>query len=710
MTFIGRVLSWEKDMAIKNDKLKNNVEKNSTVKKVHVVYMTHFDMGFTDFAENVLENYRDKFIPGAVRLAQELNRDGKKRFLWTTGAFLIDWYLRHADEQGREMLCEGIRRGDISWHGLAFTTHTELMDRELMEFDLDYSDRLDKMFSKETIAAKLTDVPGHTKAMIQSMVKHGKKYLHVGVNPSSMNPEVPSSFLWKSGQNEILVQYSPVYGSACYVEEMEQVLEFFFTGDNLGIPSKQQVLEFLDDLERKYPNAEIIASTLDEYAAQVWKYKNKLPVVWEEIGDTWIHGVASDPQKVMHLKRLLNLKDQWIRRGVLSKSQPEYIAFMEKLLMVCEHTWGQDYKKYLFDFKNWEKEDFYRARAKDIVTEEAFTKRNAALLLAVYEEKGCCQLTGSYSGYERSWEEQRNYIREAKLALPETLQKEVQHMYASIEKRMEIYLEEGEKRHPFECIFIGQWKLTFDGNGTMIYLEKQGKDWIKNGKFGRLSYETYQAKDMVSEYYEYNHAFEENCVWSEADFTKPGMETVEDLEHKNYVFSVTEIRQKGNMVEIHLKGDERAVARYGCPAKACIRYTFDEKIICELIWKQKDANKLPEALWFDMQLDVENPYLWEMEIMGERISPLHVVRGGNRRQHCTEKLRYDGADGIIEIENLDSPLVSVGGRRLYGGCREFPDLKKGFSYCLFNNKWGTNFPMWCEEDGYFTYFLSINNK
>jgi len=42
------------------------------------------------------------------------------------------------------------------------------------------------------------------------------------------------------------------------------------------------------------------ASTFDKFAAEVLSspVHQQLPVVTSEIGDTWIHGVASDPIKV----------------------------------------------------------------------------------------------------------------------------------------------------------------------------------------------------------------------------------------------------------------------------------------------------------------------------------------------------------------------------------------------------------------------------
>lgn len=680
------------------------------IKKVHVVFMTHFDMGFTDYAENVLNSYMEEFIPKAVDLALEMNREGEKRFVWTIGAFLIAKYLKTADEKGCKKLCDAIERGDICWHGLAFTTHTELMDEALMDFDLSYSDRLDARFGVKTIAAKLTDVPGHTRAIIGKMAAHGKKYLHIGVNPSCENPRVPGSFLWKSGEQELAVQYSPVYGSTCYAEGMDQVLEFVFLGDNKGLPAKEDIIESFAALKEKYPNGEVKASTLDAYAEALWQQRERLPVVREEIGDTWIHGIASDPFRVRRLKQLLALKDKWLREGRLLASQPEYESFMEGVLMVCEHTWALDYKKYLYDFRNWTKADFNRARKDDKVTEALFTDRNTALLSAICLEKGVSHLSGSYSAYEKSYEEQRNYLKQAILFLPEPLREEVRGEEERIQRRTLERLDKGENVSIGQIITMGTWKAAFDGSGALAYLEKEGKVWIESGCFGRFSYETYSALDTVTEYYQYNHCFKENMTWSEADYGKPGMETVENLEHKNYSFGVKSIQKEENTVELELLGNYQAVTEYGCPARALLRYTFRDSISCELIWSQKDANKLPEALWFDFNLDVENPYLWEMVIMGQPISPVDVVKGGNRRQHCVEGLSYDGADGTIAIKNQDSPLVSPGGRRLYGDWLELPDLKKGFSYCLFNNRWGTNFPMWCSDDCYFRYEIKITNK
>ncbi len=41
---------------------------------------------------------------------------------------------------------------------------------------------------------------------------------------------------------------------------------------------------------------------------------------------------------------------------------------------------------------------------------------------------------------------------------------------------------------------------------------------------------------------------------------------------------------------------------------------------------------------------------------------------------------------------------------------QLPDMEKGFCFNLFNNRWGTNFPMWCEDDGFFQFEIIFNGK
>lgn len=106
---------------------KNEIVTNETIKRVHVVFMTHFDMGFTDLADRVLSSYIQDFIPEAIRLAMDLNQDGRKRFIWTLGAFLIDRYLKKIASGGSAETerCIDERRYQLAWTGLYYSYGTD---------------------------------------------------------------------------------------------------------------------------------------------------------------------------------------------------------------------------------------------------------------------------------------------------------------------------------------------------------------------------------------------------------------------------------------------------------------------------------------------------------------------------------------------------------------------------------------------------------
>jgi hypothetical protein len=99
-----------------------------------------------------------------------------------------------------------------------------------------------------------------------------------------------------------------------------------------------------------------------------------------------------------------------------------------------------------------------------------------------------------------------------------------------------------------------------------------------------------------------------------------------------------------------------------------------------------------------------------MEKMGQFISPLEVVRQGNRHLHAIDRgLLYSDARSQITLESLDAPLVAPGERSLLNFSQRQPDLRpgerRGLHFNLFNNIWGTNHPMWYDEDAKFRFVM-----
>ena len=321
------------------------------MKKVFVVSKTHLDLGFTDYAESIRRKYIDTFIPEAIELAEKVNTDGKKYFIWTTGSWIIKEALK--DEKCNAKLEKALRDGNIVPHAMPFTTHTELLDGDSLDYGLSIVDALDEMRGRKTVAAKMTDVPGHTKGIVPYLAKHGIKLLHIGVNGASALVDVPPCFLWRNGDSEVVVIYSGAYGGAFQSELVEEILYFDHTLDNHGAPSPEKVLAHFDDIQKQYPDYEITAGTMDDFADVIWEKRDSLPVFEGEMGDSWIHGAATDPYKAACLRTFIALKNRWISDGSLERNSDEYRELTDALLCIAEHTCGMDSKIWFSDYGHY---------------------------------------------------------------------------------------------------------------------------------------------------------------------------------------------------------------------------------------------------------------------------------------------------------------------------------------------------------------------
>lgn len=637
---------------------------NPKVEKVHIIFKTHLDVGFTDLSSNVEKRYVNDFIPKAIQVAEELRRSGgKERYVWTTGSWLIWTFLKQASLEQVKQLEGAIAKGDIVWNAVPYTVESESMSKDHFETLLKLSKNLDKRFGKKTTAAKMTDVPGHTRGIVPLLAAADIQFLHIGVNPASVVPHVPELSLWRDqNQKEIVLMYQKDYGSDAVLPDGKTAVVVAFTGDNHGPHTANAVREIYTGIQKRYPNAKLMASTLSDVADEVVKMKSLLPVVTSEIGDTWIHGYGSSPIRMARFRALSRLYSQWIKEGKLDPQSEASLNFAVSLGLVAEHTWGLDVKSHL---KNWDKYTF-----------DSFQQaRNLP----------------EFKRIETSWQEKDARINEAISYLPKQLQLVANQTIAKI--------GQPEK----QSIKTSKRSKDITTEGALI-IDNKGERMIA----GKLSYQSFSTKELNY----FRDTYITNKVgWAISDFGKPGLtdQMSKSVTLQAHVVNSDYKLNKGRTAiasQLELPKDQGVDPRV-FPKEIYSNYSISpskKEIDLSITLMDKPANRLPEAYWLSFTPEHIKDII--VEKTGQPVNVLDVVAGGNRQMHGIDRyVDIITTNGRIRITSLDALLVAVGEASLLNYSLDQPDIKKGIHFCLFNNVWGTNFSMWFE--GSITYRFKI---
>jgi len=688
------------------------------IRKVHIVFKTHLDIGFTDFSANVTDHFLNRYIPSALTAAREANRPGQpKRFIWTVGSFMLDLALRTLSGGAAEDLDDAIRRGDITYHALPFTTHSELCGRELFQAGLDIARRLDTRYGKKTIAAKMSDVPGHTIGIVGPLADQGIEFLHIGINNVACMPTVPALFMWENREGQrVMVNYARGYGGLTAVEGHDEALYFLHSDDNMGPPSQKRLHSVYKEVQARFPGAEVAASTLDAFAKSLRPLREKLPVIRQEIGDTWIHGIGTDPRKTAMLRELERLSRKWDETGTwarftspLSDGRLPRAAFLEQLLLICEHTWGLDTKKFLTDFVNWTRDDFDKARAADRLPDRygAGTAYEGAFRFAKREfqrlkPKNLKWHQRSYSLFEMSHQEQRDYAAQAVRLLPRMLRDEAETVLKRAEDRM--LPAPGGPGPVVKAAQLGAYRGMLRGEEIALHTPA--------GHVLLLGLPLYQETGLAA--YErleqqYLSNVSENRDWAVVDNMKPGAQHSdapwEDVFHKPRLGCLSDF---GGAWRLEGQYDPAPRRGAGCPEGFTLRLApCPEGVRVSLLLYGKPANRKPEALFLPVSLKGAREL--SLRKIGQWIDPSSCAERGNQRVHGMDAFEWVSGEGNrMRVTSLHAPLIAIGQPKLldFGGVEAFDRVYVN----LYNNLWGTNYKMWYGEDIFCEFLIEEAGK
>ncbi len=659
------------------------------VKHVLVICKSHLDIGFTNRSAAVRQTYLEEFIPKAIALARRFERpELPVNFVWNTGSWLIHEYSRFVRGRAKAEFEAAVRDGLIAWHALPFTTHTELADPSLYEAGLKMARELDARFGKTTIAAKMTDVPGHTGGLVPLLARNGVKFLHLGVNPASPAPAVPPVCRWRRDGREVLLMYAAGdYGDNVLFEPYGAAVVFAHGGDNSAPMSEGALLHLYRTLMLQYPAASIRFGTLDDLANLLLPHAADFPVFTGEIGDSWIHGLGTDPGKVAAFRELSRF-----RREILlgdKKLKPEVLGEFERnLLLLAEHTWGLDIKSFLADDHTWLRPDFdaaYRVRP-------------------------------NFHAVAKSWCEQRMYLKSALAALPEPLRHEGHKRLASLKAKPFVFPAVRTAPPKFST---RHFKVAFNAHGELatIAAADGSVSWSKAGKpFFSLAYLRYNDRDVerfLGEYCRWQDA--NRAAWARWDMGKPGLpEGLPSDRSRGEDAEFAVFRRAGaDIVRARFGVKVDCVRNAGAPARFEVEYRFpDAEALVEITvqWFGKPPNRMPESIQAAFAPAFGRDAVWRMNKLGSTVDPLEVVSRGSRSLHAVgdcDSLVIRRSKHSLAVDSIDAPLLLLGRETLWRFSDRLPDLDAGFSFCLHNNQWGTNFPMWYGDDGRFRFRVRL---
>lgn len=675
------------------------------ITKVYLISSCHLDLGFANSLVNIVNEYFDKHFPNAISISNILRKMGKERLVFTTHSYLVWLYLNcpitsglHCpSESDIDKFIEAVKNGDIVWHAFPFNAQPEVYDRSMVDFGFrltrDISEKLG--FIPNTMSQR--DVPGLTRSIIPIMNSNGIKAITVGVNTACMPPAVPTAFNWidKISNTSILAMWHPHgYGgqngvgldSTVIVDGMSSALAFAIRVDNSGPPSALEVLRNYEKLHSLFPNAEIVASSYNEFVNDLEANSDLLEEYTEEIGDTWIHGVASDPWRTIQFREIIRTRADCFASGSCNLLDERIYNFSAILLKYGEHTWGKDVKTFLHDFKNWNNSLFHPLM---------YTASN-------------------YLDIANSWIEQRDWsIKYALEALEDhPLRKVIETKNEELKFNGRISLSDYKKEQ--NCTDFTHGKISFKFDEQLMCISSlqdlRGDSVREFGGFSYplalLQYNAYTQDDY--EYFLKHYLLDPRQSYAYLDLGKPGLNHTKHISIGaapiacwSKVDPITKIASliiEGTYIKdnvfIDYGASERIWLEVSLPE--VVDPSLDVPIDITVYVVNKTPTRIPESLslyfrFNDELLDVKRMLISKL---GEYVSVLDVIKNGSKHVHASDEGIKFGGSVPLSVKAWDTNVVSTLGTILFPGVAEDAAVGNEFSFNMFNNLWGTNYIMW----------------
>lgn len=729
------------------------------LREVIVVFKTHFDIGYTDLARNVVQQYSTTMIDKALDVCDS-TRDlpPAQQFVWTLSGWPLAQILYpEQTPERRERVLTAMRDGRLAWHALGATTHTESLELEDIVRGMRYSSELSRSLGMPLPRdAKMTDVPSHCWALPTILTHAGIEFMHIGCNGASTPPTTPPLFWWEAPDgSRIMTMLLLGYGTGLLPPKdwpHSTWLALIHSGDNHGPPPPAEVTKLIQMADEQLPGVKIRMGRLSDFADAIRAEGADLPVVRADMTDTWIHGLMSKPiytglaRRVRpHIAHLEILNSQLACWGIgVPAIQDTIDQAYEQSFLYGEHTWGLFVKQFprLYG-KEWEE-----ARAK-----------------------------GTYARLEESWEEHSSYSRkvaelvEPALAdhvqalangvnvrgprivvhnplpwsrsdvvfvqLPTGFSSGVRDLSTNLQARAHrtkdgklTFFASDVPSHGYktfvltpevesavtavadEPLFVDESTGVLDngilrvkvdaGRGGIISLvdKRTGRELVppQGQALGSYLYQQFDSDDADRFLGQYNpHG---KRPWVDEDFGKPGMPPASQAARRSESPSGMTLRMEAGAVFARAVLSAPADGER-LPHDVELAFTLYRGLShVDVAWTVKDKKPTPwpEAGWLCLPAAMDSP-VFRLGRLGAIIDPARDLQpAGNTQVFCLNTgMTMNGLNGPgLGLCPLDSPLVSLGQPGLWRFEPTFTPRQATVYVNLFNNQWATNFDQWCD--------------
>jgi hypothetical protein len=728
---------------------------DTSVKEIILVFKTHFDIGYTDFAEAVVQKYSTTMMQQALAIAEKnKSLPSEKQFVWTVSGWPMEQILQRSAPTIKSSVEQSLKNGRFAVHALPFSMETESADLEALVRGMNISSTISRKAGLPLARdAKMSDVPSHSW-VLPTLLKHaGVNFLHIGCNPASQSPRVPMLFWWQGPDgSKLMTMYSEKYYGTSLLPPAnwpyKTWLAIMQTNDNDGPPSPEKVDQYLADAHKYAPNAKVRIGRISDFYNAIIKENPQLPTVKGDMPDTWIHGFMSMPREVKDSRRINSdllalesansLYNLWTKKGY-DISRPLYDAYENNLLfnehtfgMAMSHrqngTWsyGDEFKQqraagaYDAIEKSWREKSDRVFTADKVVT--ASLTRQLKELAAEVKWKGNrifvynalpWQRDGLVTLHVASEWNPGNAVKDLETGqiIPVSNEKNVIQFVAkdipASGYRNYVLINESsissndlkvdEQSNTIENTF---YKIQFDptkGSIVSIIEKRTGRELVNQTSehgFGQYLYERFSKKDAENYTASYVKAFGEE--WANAELGRPnlteGSHVTEKGSNAKIIFTKSAVGASATMLFAPTKS---------IPHDYSITVSlYANAPYAELVWNinAKPAESWPEAGWISLPFNVDHPS-FKLGRLGGIVDPAKdFVRGSNVDYGFlnTGLSVIDKNGSGVGLSSPDAPGISLDRPGLWKYSLDFVPQRSNVFVNLYNNLWSTNFTEWIE--------------